>query len=420
MKRILLLAVTISLFGYITAQNDTWKVYLQGHAVKSIAFENQYVWVATDSFLVRLNKTFDKGTTYYSYPFINENGDSYKLKIDKNGVKWLARSEYLPEGKSIHESYDSSIYSFDGNQWKKVKAIGYGEITSLAIDKSNYIWIAADGKNNIYKIDQVNCVQYTPENSGLIYDYVAQVASDNDGNIWLYNYGGYFGLIAADFALIKNDGDNWISCFSGRGVWFLVNMSIDSLGNPWVSNIVFLRKFDVASNSCSEQIILDSNNPFMLLAIEGSNRVWGLTHNVNGIAVYDGLNWSYYTTANSVLPSDMVYEIAIDADGTKWLGTANGLVAFNENGLLSTTDHSKLMNEVVLYPNPTKDFITLKVPDELQNSTVDILNIKGRTIKTFFKITSQKLIDVSSIPSGIYFVRIQSDGNYTVKKFIKR
>lgn len=82
MKRILLLIVISSLFGYLSAQDNIWEVYFQGQAVKSIDFENDYVWAATDSFLVRLNK-LDKSTTYYSYPYINENGSSYLLKIDK-------------------------------------------------------------------------------------------------------------------------------------------------------------------------------------------------------------------------------------------------------------------------------------------------------------------------------------------------
>ena len=112
MKRILLLVITANLFGFVMAQENIWEVYLRGVAVKSIAFESENVWLTTDGYLVRLNK-LDKSTTYYSYPYLDEKGDSYKVKADKYGVIWVARSEYLPGGGSFYEKYNSSIYSFD-------------------------------------------------------------------------------------------------------------------------------------------------------------------------------------------------------------------------------------------------------------------------------------------------------------------
>jgi hypothetical protein len=139
-----------------------------------------------------------------------------------------------------------------------------------------------------------------------------------------------------------------------------------------------------------------------------------------GIAVYDGSDWSHYSTSNSELPSDTVYQIAVDPDGTKWIGTANGLVAFNENGLLSTSDYSELMNDIVLCPNPAHDFITLKMPEGLQHSTVDIFNIQGKKLRTFSINTNRERLDVSAFPSGIYFVNIQANENHFTKKFIKQ
>jgi ligand-binding sensor domain-containing protein len=139
-----------------------------------------------------------------------------------------------------------------------------------------------------------------------------------------------------------------------------------------------------------------------------------------GIAVYDGSDWRYYTTANSELPSDTVYQIAIDDDGTKWIATDEGLAAFNENGLLSTDAHSKTMDDIILFPNPANDFITLKMPDGLQNSTVNIFDIQGKKIKTYSINNNRERLDVSAFPSGIYLVKIQSDENYTVKRIVKQ
>jgi len=200
-------------------------------------------------------------------------------------------------------------------------------------------------------------------------------------------------------------------------------IAIDAQDNPWIEQHpivqpIYVRKFDVSSSSWTEQINLNMDSLSPLQAIDAENRFW--FNYRDGIAVYDGSDWSYYTTANSVLPSDTINQIAIDDDGTKWIGTDQGLAAFNENGLLSTDSHSEMMNDIVLFPNPAYDFITLKLPDGLQNPTVDIFNIQGKKLRTFNINTNRERLDVSAFPSGIYFVNIQSDKNHFTKKFIKR
>lgn len=426
MKRILLLVVTISLIGNITAQENIWDDYLQGQAVKSIVFDSDYVWAATDSFLVRLNKV-NLSTNYYPYPYTCDYDCAYKLNIDKNGVIWLARSEYYPAGSNYYHRW-SIIYSFAGNQWKEVKDLGYGRVCSMALDKNDNLWIATYTNNGLYKIEQDDsCMQYTPENSGLIYDRIADVGSDKDGNIWMANYEDT-SLLHANIALIKYDGDVWISHNLGEDLSFMT-MKIDNQGNPWLQSLNLLRKLDPISNTWTDIVLYDLLGTSLvgLMTIEGDNKLWFSTSEYNevdgwwdtGIALYDGSDWSHYSTLNSELPSDTVYQIAVDDNGTKWIATDQGLAAFNENGLLSTTDHSTLMDDIVLFPNPAKDFITLKLPEWLQYSTVDILNIQGRKINTFVVNHNRAQVDVSSLSSGIYLVRIQSDKTYTMKKFVK-
>lgn len=81
----------------------------------------------------------------------------------------------------------------------------------------------------------------------------------------------------------------------------------------------------MASNSLQEQISFDIEYPCLLNAVDGENNLWFSNNRGKGIAVYDGSDWHNYTTSNSELPSDKVYQIKFDSDGTKWIGTANGL-----------------------------------------------------------------------------------------------
>ena len=73
-----------------------------------------------------------------------------------------------------------------------------------------------------------------------------------------------------------------------------------------------------------------------------------------------------------------------------------------------------LDNDIVLYPNPTIDFITIKAKERI--STLCITNMMGQNIISINPNVEVLQLDVSGIPAGYYFVRIN---NSIVRKFVK-
>ena len=70
--------------------------------------------------------------------------------------------------------------------------------------------------------------------------------------------------------------------------------------------------------------------------------------------------------------------------------------------------------ELTLYPNPVIDVLNIVLNS---NSTmeVQIVNLAGQVLVTSF----EKSVDLSSLPKGIYFARITSEGQLITRKFIK-
>ncbi len=131
--------------------------------------------------------------------------------------------------------------------------------------------------------------------------------------------------------------------------------------------------------------------------------------------------WTVFNTENTGLPSNNISSLVIDDEGTKWMGTKNGLAAYNENGFYtSVSPDLKTKNEFSLYPNPASDFITLEISGNHINSNVDVLNIHGQVIKSFRINTNRKQLDVSNFSDGIYLVILQADDNHILKKFVKQ
>lgn len=75
------------------------------------------------------------------------------------------------------------------------------------------------------------------------------------------------------------------------------------------------------------------------------------------------------------------------------------------------------LKNLVVFPNPAQNklFIVSEIHDF---KSILITDINGRVIMNFEKNYSKE-IDISSINSGMYFIRIESSGGNITKKFIK-
>ncbi|AFL81785.1 hypothetical protein Aeqsu_2325 [Aequorivita sublithincola DSM 14238] len=92
-------------------------------------------------------------------------------------------------------------------------------------------------------------------------------------------------------------------------------------------------------------------------------------------------------------------------------------ISFNE--ALSINSNS-LETAVTLYPNPAKNQFILQSNVSLKKLT--IYDIRGRMMSNIdlSEMPQEKTIDISSLTSGVYFVRITDDKNSVVKKLLKQ
>jgi hypothetical protein len=74
--------------------------------------------------------------------------------------------------------------------------------------------------------------------------------------------------------------------------------------------------------------------------------------------------------------------------------------------------------EISIYPNPVTNVLNITGIVN-QNTRFSISDVSGRKIKEDFMVINGK-IDVSKLPSGIYYLTITSSNKTTVKKFVKR
>lgn len=77
-----------------------------------------------------------------------------------------------------------------------------------------------------------------------------------------------------------------------------------------------------------------------------------------------------------------------------------------------------LVDNLILYPNPTKDYLNLNFNNLLYNGNYAVIDLSGKLILNA-QLNSNK-IDVSNIANGIYFLSVTSEGKTQTQKFIKQ
>lgn len=121
--------------------------------------------------------------------------------------------------------------------------------------------------------------------------------------------------------------------------------------------------------------------------------------------------YEYYDLANSSLPIFLVAKITIS--GTSFFptpSTQNIVLSKYQGGTVGVTANEEIKFSV--YPNPANDNIT--ITGEFQNANVSIVNTVGQVVLNE-EVSSGESINVSSLKSGIYLVKMQKDGVTTVK-----
>ena len=96
------------------------------------------------------------------------------------------------------------------------------------------------------------------------------------------------------------------------------------------------------------------------------------------------------------------------------------LYRFNLSSILSTQDFNNAKSKIIIFPNPTNNFITIQ---NKQNSTENfeykIVDLTGRIVKNGNSKYNEQ-INIECLTSGNYLIQIQTDSNqFITQKLIK-
>ena len=188
-----------------------------------------------------------------------------------------------------------------------------------------------------------------PRGEGLIVFDPAGTLNDpsDDRYRLLTNVPGQGGLPSNDIYSIEEDlnGEVWVGTLQGIAVFY----------TP-------LSLFDDGVNTDAQQILIEQDGNIQILleteqinaiAIDGANRKWIATAGSGVFLVSPNGQEEifHFTTRNSPLLSDNVFDIAINqASGEVFFATENGVISY----MSTATNFDEDISDVIVYPNPVR------------------------------------------------------------------
>ena len=143
---------------------------------------------------------------------------------------------------------------------------------------------------------------------------------------------------------------------------------------------------------------------------------WNIQYSAAGGTLNSASSNTNSYTLNGLTP-ETTYTIQVQAncgDGnlSEWSTSVTGTTTVGIDSWLS--------NSVSLYPNPTREYIDIRVDGDLNVTMMEVYDVYGKLINTVNVIDNPTRINVSSLANGMYFVRVTTEEGSVTKTFAKK
>lgn len=357
--------------------------------------------------------------------------------IDQHNTKWFGTQ--------------AGVSKFDGTTWATYTTddgLIDNYINCIAYDNTNdKIWIGTSYGISVF--DGTSFVNYTNAD-GLIDNSTMDIDVDDSGNAWVTSFSGmskidngiitnftsvdgmssdlttrvlaegsnlYIGTLNAGFMIYDGSSFQAVGTADGLLDNYVSAIEVDDEGNIYVGSYKGLTVFNASLtvtntftlavelfNDYIQDIVVDANGN--LIVLEYADYL-----SDGGVTVFDGANWTLYT-ATEGLVDVMVKKADLDSEGNIWITTGSGVSKMS----LGASIGSNYANaEAKIYPNPATDYI--KIANLEGAFSYQITDITGRIIANEQDVKSN-YIDISNLPSSVYFINFENKGNLYSAKII--
>ena len=178
----------------------------------------------------------------------------------------------------------------------------------------------------------------------------------------------------------------------------LETLNIANLDTPVGNEITDL---DLSTNTALTSLIA-SNVNLSSLNIQNGN-----TNNITTFSTLTNLNLNCIQVDNATRANNR------ETPYSQW--EIDAQTFFSED--CSITDEGLFLSTFKIIPNPVQDIISIIPPQEIQLSKIEVYDITGKRV--ILQEVDLNNVSVSTLPKGVFFLRIDTQTNTIIKRFIK-
>lgn len=392
-KRLLILAGCFAMILGANAQNRA-KEYKEGlkpnlsfiekMATKSGNYNYKMSSYATDDNYLRCNFSYD---------------DDHRLVAVKQMLDYEVVDSLFYD--SNNRLIKLSGWQMIGGKLENVYYVDYTyDVAGNLASRTNYnyfdTWELGGVYNYYYNADN-QIIKSELTMSGIVFmriDY-SYVDGNLDNELWSYYSGNGFEPAEKVYYFYQNDRlvevkDSTMGMYDWE-LYFTETYVYDAQGNCTEKH-----RYDVYGNEV-ERSVYEFETRLLDETLMPSHFEMDRPFTYYNVNTYSRERW-YTLDDNSVLQyvCDYVYNY----------------VSIDDNGI-----HTAGVETFAVVPNPAKDRITIE-SNGLSNATVQVIDAMGRVVVVTNISTDNKTVDISSLPSGCYVLRVSNKEGYKISKLI--
>jgi hypothetical protein len=233
----------------------------------------------------------------------------------------------------------------------------------------------------------------------------------------------YFGIDVGQFATpqlfdVNNDGKLDLVIGERNGT-FNYAPNLGTTTNPQFTTLIeFFGNVSVTSPNFtvgySTPFMYRKNNVTYMLSGSESGRIFlfgNIDNNLNG--TFQILSSDYNYLREGIRTAVYCKDINNDGYDEMWIGNYAGGLAFYKGIPFTNVEiiESK-KEELLLFPNPARDYITIQIPSDYINAQLQIFDISGRMIinNQLHENERSHSIALNNLQKGLYFVVLSKQG----------
>ena len=165
----------------------------------------------------------------------------------------------------------------------------------------------------------------------------------------------------------------------------------------------------VNSQQVHEASVRYFNDNFVCLANLVSAYQWGFDEMpvLNGTKINDEIDQNYFNTAPDL--NNKAYWV---------ISTKDGCYQKSYYNIPASVIQAASLSEINVYPNPFSSEITLKA--DMTDANLVLTDVHGKQLRKVKATGSEVTINLSDLASGVYFIRMIKDGQFSFTKIVKQ